>query len=396
MANAAKRNRGPSVPRYRVLLAITSSDVGGAEGIVRDLALRLDRRRFEPMVCSLREPGQMADAVAAAGIPVVTFHLSEKPRSGEMVRAVFALAHQLRAQRIDVVHSLLYRANIIARLASRIVRNRPAVITGHHSIEPYGGRLVTSLSRYSRSLSDRCVVPSRAVRDVLIHDEGVLPARVAVIGNGIDLSRFHPSNNGRQRSEFGIRPNDLVIGAVGRLSPEKAFDVLLQAIAELRHDQIPVQLLLVGDGPERTRLEQETKRLNLDPFVHFLGMQRDVQPLYAMSDVFVLASLHEAAPMTVMEAMACGCAVITTTRGGAPELVEDGESGLLVEPGTVAPLAAALRRLAAAPDERRRLAAAAVDRARSHFDVVRMVREHEHLYASLAEARRRHALRSRR
>lgn len=380
---------------YRVLLAITSSDVGGAEAIVRDLALRLDRRHFDPQICSLRPPGRMADDAAAAGIAVNSFYLSDRPRSGELLRAVLAMAHQLRTQRIDVVHSFLYRANVVARLASRITRHRPVVITGHHSIEPYGGRLVTGLSRYSRRFSDRCVVPSRAVRDVLISDEGVSPARIVVIPNGIDITRFHPGQDGRSRRDLGIGSGDVVVGAVGRFSAEKAFHLLLSAVAELRRAQVPLQLLLIGDGPERRRLEQETARLAIEPFVHFLGMQSEVQPLYAMTDIFVLPSLHEAAPMTLLEAMACGCAVIATRRGGAPEMVEHGESGLLVDPGQVPPLAEAIRRLATSKAERQRLAEAGLERVHAHFDVARMVHEHAHLYTTLGSARRR-GLRGRR
>lgn len=391
---APERRRRRVVP-YRVLLAITSSDIGGAEAIVRDLAVRLDRRQFDPQMCSLRPPGRMAEEVATAGVPVNSFYLSERPRSGELFRAVLAMAHLLRTQRIDVVHSFLYRANVVARLASRITRHRPVVITGHHSIEPYGGRLVTSLSRYSRRFSDRCVVPSRAVRDVLIRDEGVTPARIVVIPNGIDIARFRPGLDGRSRREFGIASGDVVVGAVGRFSAEKAFHLLLSAVAELRHEQVPIHLLLIGDGPERRRLEDETVRLAIEPFVHFLGMQTEVQPLYALTDIFVLPSLHEAAPMTLLEAMACGCAVIATRRGGAPEMVEHGQSGLLVEPGQVSALVEAIRSLARSDAERRRLAEAGLERVRAYFDVNRMVREHAHLYSTLGSARRR-GLRGRR
>ena len=213
------------------------------------------------------------------------------------------------------------------------------------------------------------------------------PQRIIIIENGVDVARFKVDPAPGLRDRLGLAADTLVVGGVGRLSPEKGFHHLVESIALVRRHGVSVDLVLAGDGPERSRLERDARTLGLEGHAHFLGMQRDPRPVYAALDMFALPSLEEGAPNALLEAMACGRAVVAARVGGVPEIVEHERSGLLVEPGSPAALAAALERLAVDPVLRRQLGHAAARRVREQFDISQMVAKHAALYRDLLLAR---------
>ncbi len=377
-------DRARAVPRpTRVLLVITSSDIGGAESILRELALRLDTRQFTPLVCSLRPAGRVAAEIVAAGVRVVSLDLGDHPRPRELAAGALRLARLIDGEGIDVVHAFLYRANLLARLAGRLARRRPVVLTGHHTLTPYAGAAATLSSRVTRGLSDRLVVPSQAVRRALVDKERVDAGRIVVIDNGVDAARFDRADGARLRAELGLGADTVVVGFVGRLSFEKRLVDLLASIAALRARRLPLHALIVGDGAERPGLEAAVQALRLAGHATLLGTRRDLPPIYAAMDIFALPSLEEAAPTVLLEAMACGRAVVATCVGGGADMVEHGRSGLLVDPAHPAELTAALAALAIDPGLRARLGAAAHQRVRERFTVERMVARHATLYRRL-------------
>ncbi|MDX2168966.1 MAG: glycosyltransferase [Deltaproteobacteria bacterium] len=370
----------------RVLFTITSSDIGGAEMILRELALRLDRAAFRPLVCSLRAPGRIADEIAAAGVPVVSLELGDAARARDLTAGALRLARLIDQHSVDVAHSFLYRANLLTRLAGRLARRRPAVVTGHHTLTPYAGAAATLSSRVTRGLSDCLVAPSQAVRQALVDKERVARERIVVIENGVDAARFDRRPGAALRAELGLAPETVLVGFVGRLSFEKRLVDLLASVAALRARRLPMHAVIIGDGAERPGLEAAIRGLGLQGHATLLGVRRDLPPLYAAMDVFALPSMEEAAPTVLLEAMACGRAVVATRVGGAADMVEDGVSGLLVDPERPAELTAALAALAADAALRARLGAAAHRRVRAHFTVERMVDRHAELYRRLRPA----------
>jgi glycosyltransferase involved in cell wall biosynthesis len=199
-----------------------------------------------------------------------------------------------------------------------------------------------------------------------------------VIPNAVDVAsapRWSPAERERP-----------LIVAVGRLKAPKDFPTLIRALSGLRPDSF--EAVIVGEGPDRPRLEEEIEALGLSGRVRLAGERRDVPELLAAADVFVLPSASEGLPVSVLEAMAAGLPVIASRVGGVPEQVSDGETGLLVEPGDPNELTAALDRLIADPSLRRRLGAAGRARAEQAFDLDPFRRAHVELY-SRELARRR-------
>jgi glycosyltransferase involved in cell wall biosynthesis len=274
------------------------------------------------------------------------------------------------------------------RVAARLSRRRPVVVSGQHSITPLSGQWATIAARLTRRLSDRFVVPSQAVHDRLVNTERLPRNRIVLIENGVDTQRYNRPGGEVSRSQLGLDPNGMVVGAVGRLSPEKGLHHLLKGLAILRSHGLLVDLILVGDGPERPRLDLDSRAFGLDGHVKFLGVRRDLPRIYAVMDVFALPSLQEASPMALLEAMAAGRPIVATSVGGVPEILENGRSGLLVTPGCPVALADGLERLTSDSALRHRLGDAARHRVAERFDISHTVERHAQLYRELLTERR--------
>jgi glycosyltransferase involved in cell wall biosynthesis len=181
---------------------------------------------------------------------------------------------------------------------------------------------------------DRVVAVSGAVKEALI-ESGISREKIAVIYNSIALARFNPSliERNEVRRELGIDGDNIVVGTVGKLHQGKGVFELLSAVHRLMETYPNFRLLFVGDGPERTRLEQEAQKLSMHDKVIFAGVRKDIERMYAAMDIFVLPSTcREAFGMVLIEAMAMGKPVIATTMGGIPEIIDDEVNGILVPP----------------------------------------------------------------
>jgi glycosyltransferase involved in cell wall biosynthesis len=367
-------------PPHRLLHVVTSSDFGGTETAVRELALRLNRAEFAVRVCSLRPGGRVAAEIAAGGVPVVSLDMAEQPRLPELLRGVRRLARLIDEAEIELVHSFLYRANVVARLGARLSRRRPPVISSQRSLGPTGARFSAIASRWTRRLCHRVVAVSQAVRREVVRHEGLEPAQVAVIPNGVDAGRFESCRRGGRTDALGLTGAAVVVGGVGRLAPEKGFADLLRALALTRRTTAAIALVLVGDGPERAALRTLADHLGLADAVHFLGTRGDLREVYGGLDILALPSLEEGSPNVLLEAMAAGLPVVATSVGGVPEIVQDGRTGILVPPAAPGALAQALSSLAADGAGRRRLGAEGQRRVRAEFDIGVTVARHAALY----------------
>jgi glycosyltransferase involved in cell wall biosynthesis len=223
----------------------------------------------------------------------------------------------------------------------------------------------------------------------MIEVEGVDADKIRLIPNGIPA--LAGGDGAEVRRELGIEPSAPVLGVVCELRAQKALEVLFEAAARLRAGFPALTVLIAGDGPERGRLEAEVRRFGLEGTVLLLGIRRDVPALLDALDVAVLSSDYEGSPLSVLEYMAAGKAIVSTRVGGVPGLVEDGREALLVEPRDSEALAGAVAKLLREPAEARRLGEAARERQRREFSLEAMVRRIEDLYEELwlASPRRR-------
>ena len=261
--------------------------------------------------------------------------------------------------------------------AARCAGVKNLVYTSHSNLGNNPWRLRLCSTAFLKAVP-RVVAVSEAAKRVLVSGYGVPPTKVEVIYNGVNLEKFSP----RATAKEGTR--DFVIGFCGLFRPEKQLPVLLRAFKQLRTTSRHVRLLLVGDGVEMSECRRLTAELDLGEVVEFAGMQADVEPFLQRMDLLVLPSSTEAMPMAVIEAMAMGKPVVASAVGGLCEIIEDGVSGLLVEPGNVEQLVDRLSRLLGDTELRSQFERAARNRVEELFSEAQMFRRYERVYSELA------------
>jgi glycosyltransferase involved in cell wall biosynthesis len=345
----------------RVAHVTQALDMGGLEKLLVEFARHADRRHFTLHFFSLSSAGLLADEIRSCGWPVTALNMAE----GFRPRLFWQLARLFRRWQIDVVHSHDERPHIYGAIAGRLAGVSRVIHTRHRGKNLAVSSRQNLLLHVVSRLTDRFVCVSRDSAR-LASTQGICLRKACVIWNGIDLARFrvHDPN-----------PEGPVV-TVARMSPEKDIETLIRAIGLAA----PLRLVVAGDGPCLPQLRQLVTQLGLDERVRFLGQVRDVPGLLSRASLFVLPSLTEGISLTLLEAMASSLAVVTTRVGGNPEVVADGETGLLVPPGNPAALVAALLRLNEDLDLRRRMGQAGRKRVEEHFEIGRMVAAYETLY----------------
>lgn len=323
-------NDSGECPPIRVAFCITDLDVGGAERMFVELVTRLDRRRWEPRVFCLSGPGALVETLQESGIPVTCFGAKSVRNLG----VIWRLVAELKKFRPELMQSFLFHANLVGRLAAWLA-GVPRMVCGIRVAERRS-RLPLWLDRVTQGFVDHNVCVSRAVAMFSIHNARLKRSKISVIVNGVDYQRFATATP-MDRASLGLTAAPLAL-FVGRLDPQKAPFVLLEAFERLIARHADWQLLFVGDGPLRLSMTEWVAEHRLNSNVHFAGWRPDVPELLKAADVLVLPSLWEGMPNIVLEAMAAGLPVVVSRIEGTEELIRDGETGLLATPGSVVEL----------------------------------------------------------
>lgn len=383
--------RGP----VRVCRVIARLNIGGPARHVVALSRGLRARGFETTLIAGRPgeaEGDMADLAREAGLALVDLpSLGRAPRPLRDLAALVALYRIFRRLRPRVVHTHTAKAGFLGRIAAVLAGVPVRVHTFHGHVlgegyfRPLVARAIRAAERVLAQATHAIVAVSPRQRRDLVGRFRVAPAhKVRVIPLGIDLAPFRGArarHRGELRCELGIPGDAPLLGTVGRLVPVKAVDAIIRAFEAIVAARPDAHLAIVGDGPERPRLERLARDAAFSGRIRFTGFRRDLPRVYADLDVLLLASKSEGTPLALIEALAAGVPCIATAVGGVPDVLADG-AGILVPPGDDAALARAALALFAAPTEGARLAAggpAAVER----FAEARLVADVADLYASL-------------
>jgi glycosyltransferase involved in cell wall biosynthesis len=294
----------------KILHVITGLGVGGAELQLKSV---LEHTRHDCDVVTLYNPGPVAEMILAAGNRVLDLGMTRNTQ----LSALPALRRLIRVGGYDVVHSHLYRSQIYGRPAAWLA-GTPVVLSTEHSIgETHLERRkmtpgVRALYLATERFSDATIAVSETVRDRMVA-WGVRPSRITIIPNGVDLSRvaFDAAARARVRDQFGIAGGEYVIGVLGRLDPNKQFDLVIEAAAPLLGGG--VRLLVVGKGEEDARLRQVAAGCGVTDRVLFAGERHDVAAVLSAMDLFVASSAQETFGLSVLEALGNGAPVLYTT-----------------------------------------------------------------------------------
>jgi glycosyltransferase involved in cell wall biosynthesis len=362
-----------SRPRpLRVAFIVPDLGVGGAERHVTTLVGRLDRRLFDPSVVCLGEEGGLFPSLAASGVPGTALHRTKR----QAPQCLLELVRELRRTSPDVVVLRGYNAELLGRLAA-VLAGVPRVVIWVHNGEGLGFRSLP------RRLADALLDPVTDAYFGVAHaqvpylvEELHLPRRkVRIIHNGVDPSPSGTASGQAARSSLGLREDDLVVGIVAALRPEKDHETFLRAAALVASADPRARFLVIGDGARRPALQQLADQLGISDRVVFAGVRDDVGRLLALLDVFVLSSSSDCFPMALLEAMAAGCPAVCTAVGGVPEMVQDGVTGFTVPPRDPTALADGVIRLLTSEEARRAFGAAARARVAADYPLDRSVEE---------------------
>jgi glycosyltransferase involved in cell wall biosynthesis len=373
--------------KLRVLTVVDGiGKYGGGESLARAITTRLDKSRFEATFCVTRwEPSPEFSGVLAeldeAGVRFVGL---ERRRRLDL-RPWGTVLRMLRGG-VDILHSHKFGSNVWA--AGLTTLARPPVFVAHEHTWSYrGNRLRVLLDRrLIAARADAFIAVSRDDQRKMVEIEGIRPEKTRFIPNGVDLEPPPPDARKRIRRELGLGVDQPVIGTVAILRSQKALDVLIEAARMLRAE-FPDLAVLIAGGHDRNEAEEamrlEALAAQSGETVRFLGLRDDVPSLLAALDVAVISSDYEGSPLSAMEYMEAALPVVATRVGGVPDIVVDGETGILVPPRDPAAIAAEVTRLLREPDLARRMGEAGRRRRRTEFDLSATVRRVEQLYEQL-------------
>ncbi|MEO8377326.1 MAG: glycosyltransferase [Candidatus Sumerlaeota bacterium] len=380
-------------PSYRrVALVVPNLELGGAERQAVELAEELKRAGWYVIVIAAESHGPLAARLKKSGVGVYDLNTEfwrKKSTLGfwlNLLQSILALRRILRAERIAVAHSFLFWQNVILALAACGLRSVKAVITGRRSMGNYKDARshYQPMENLANLLTSHIVCNSEEVKRDALRREKFIRGKISVIANGVDGGRFH-GNRHSQTDPF----NTLTVGTVGNLKREKRHDIFLRAFSQVAAQFFSTRALIAGgDHGQQSMLTNLASDLFISDRVEFMGAVEADSSLYHAFDIFVLTSDEEGMPNVLLEAMACGCAIVTTNVGGVSRLVKHEEHALIVPIRDANAVANAVIRLIESPEFRECLGRNAANRARSYFTTQVMARNYMKLYQKVVSRKR--------
>jgi glycosyltransferase involved in cell wall biosynthesis len=371
------------------VLHFTNSDVrGGAEEHILTLLRNLDRKVFRPLLVCQPKCAEALLADLPGDIPLERLEYQWPYQFGRAIH----LARILRDYGVGILHSHLFGSSIAASPIGWLSRV-PVILETPHLREAWRHGLIKGTYVIDRAVGkcvDHYVAVSEANARYLIEEKGLPARKVHVIQNGCDLKKYDPERRAPQgmKNSLGFAEDDPIIVALGRLEPQKGHRILLEAHAKVLREVPRARLVCVGTGALGQELRDQTRRLQIEDRVRFVGYQSNVADWLALSDVSVLPSLFEGLPLVAIESLAAQRPMVATAVDGTTEVIINERTGLTVPPENAQELADALVRLLRQPELRHRLARAGRQWVLEHFSHEQQIRKTQELYLRAWETSR--------
>ena len=382
----------------KLLYIVTQAEWGGAQRHIFDLAANLSQDfditiGFGSSGCSQ----ELIKKINQQNIKMVNFkHLVRPINPLQDLPAVMEIAQFIRKNHFDIIHLHSSKAGVIGGLAKTLNRllgknPQPKLIYTAHGwvyIEPCAPIkqwLYLMMEKVSARLRDATIVLSEKEKDVALKQGTAKKESVYVIPNGIDLNNLNFLSRAEARKHLGLEENQFIIGAIANLYKTKGLEYLIEALRLINKEpgtKSKAKMIIVGEGPEREKLESRIKNYELEDKIILAGSIPEACKYLPAFDIFVLPSVKEGFPYALLEAMAAGLPIIATDVGAIPEILENKKTGLIIEPANAFILATSIRNLYFSPPERQMLginAAGAVKK----FDVQKMIEKTKTVYQKL-------------
>lgn len=346
----------------------------GAERLLVDV-LRHRSQDYRYVVLCLVGGGPMEEELAKIDVQVVVFGKKHKIDVGLLIR----LIHWFRKHRPEVVHTHLFTADTWGRLAALAARV-PGIFATIHSINIWKTGVHRAVDWCLAKVSTKLVACAPQVERSLIEDGRISPDKILTISNGIDLDRFEDIPPLDLVDEFSAPRRAVTIALIGRLHTLKGHLDLLQALVSLKRRSAQFHVFFVGEGEHRDEIAARSRDLKLNECVTFTGLRSDIPSIMVAIDIVVMPSHWEGLPMTLLEAMASGRAIVATSVGGIPDVITDDYNGILVPPREPAALERALNDLMQDEERRKRLGKHARATVTEKYNAAHIIKKYEALY----------------
>jgi glycosyltransferase involved in cell wall biosynthesis len=391
---SASVGSGRATAKLRVAHVITGLELGGGGAVIRTIAGALDRTRFDMDLFCIHEGGAYEDDLRRLQVGVTVLDGAWDYRRRLLAYSpskTLQLSIMLRDGNYDIVHTHLFPADVLGRIAARWA-GIPIIVRSLHNMGGWRTRRHEMTDRFLARWTDRVICCSEFQREIASAQEHLAPEMSVTIHHGVQLSRFSPAIDRHSlMAELGLRADRRTVGTVGRTIPEKGHMFLVDAIPAIVQRHPDVQFLIVGDGAQRPALAARLQASGHLDRVSFAGARPDIPEMLALMDVFVFPSLTEGFGIAVIEAMASQLPVVASDIRPLTEIVVDGVTGLLVAPQRASDISERVNDLLDSAELCRALGSAGRRRVEQHFTDSIMVRAHEKLYLELyttAAARR--------
>ena len=381
-----------TLKKPRILFLGSQMEVAGAQRVMLSQARWFASQGYELSAVFFYDKQGLVDQWQAEN-PFPVFHLNAWRYGGfalaNYVRAIFGMIKLWRLLRnsFDVIESFTPQSNVLAIPAAWLA-GVPIRIPTHHGYIENSSSLLARVHGWMVNswLTSKMVAVSEQVRVYAMEQEKIEASKIMVIENGIEglgKALISTEKRNRLRDSLGIEKNGFLLLTTGRLTIQKGHTVLLKAIAQNKKRLSTCQFVFAGDGPQKASLQAEAKALGVEKMVLFLGVRSDIPELLQSADLFVQPSLWEGLSLAMLEALLAGSPVLASKVEGVVDVIENGVSGKLVEPGNVEELGKAILELLHNPEMRKKMAKAGMRHAKAHYSIDRMCLQYESLIRQL-------------
>ncbi|MFQ5850242.1 MAG: glycosyltransferase [Candidatus Binatia bacterium] len=368
--------------KLRILFVIDELGLGGTEGQLIEVMRRLDRAKFDVLLCCLSGPNSKVKEYIPE-LPKVKTLLQdvESTYSLSAILALYRLVRFIRSQHVDIVQAYFLKAKFLGVVAGKLAGIKTISCTRDLGIFI---NVVNALPvKIANMCTDRFLVNSRCIRDYLIREQRIGPDKIDVIPNGVDLTRYRPIRKDEKveyKRKLNIDPQCIVIGTIASLKPVKGLSDFIRAAALVHEADNKIHFVIVGEGPLRYALREEAAALGVANVITFAGACVDIRPYLSAFDVGVLCSHSEGFSNAILEYMAAGLPIIATAVGGNVEQIRDKETGFLVVSGDYESLAQHIVDITTNEKLRSTMAEAALEYCSENFAMDSMIRRLEDYY----------------
>jgi len=377
--------------RINILFIINDLKIGGAEKMLLYLISGLDRKVYNPVVCTLLDRGEYRNFLKTNGIKYYSLNMQTYYK---IPFALYKLVKIIRRENISIIHSYLFYSDLMARAAG-FLASVPVVITSMRNIDLWRKPYHIFIDSLTYGFSSAIISNSLAGASRLCNVEKIPADKIKVVYNAIKLDEYKRDESYSKeefRKSIGVGARDIVVVTVARLEEQKDHLSLLKA-ARLALEKLSlkkadgyaarVKFVLTGGGALAGELKREAQRLGLSGSVIFLGTRTDIKEILHSSDIFLLTSIYEGMPNAILEAQACGVAVIATDVGGVSEIITDNFNGVLCKPEDIENISEKLIYLIENSDFAGFLAKNAIERLKTKFSCANLISKTCAIYKSL-------------